>query len=126
MSARFQVSFTSVAALIKAEKQFLQKTPKRWELIAEYVKKSTDVGSMENAHEPHMILGFSKSLIEFHCSADHCKQLFYVLSASYKHILDYVDQLEEMLFSDSLLAAFKPVILLPRILTCCGHPVSIK
>lgn len=92
--ACFQVGYTSVAALLNAEKHFPPKTPKRWSLIAEYVKKASEevCGSgTVSAEEPIMILGSAKEPTMFQYKADHCKQLFTVLNSRHSHILSFED-----------------------------------
>ena len=127
MVSCFEVPFTAVAALVDAEKHFPPKTPKRWDLIAEYVRKSNEAlkGSTPTVTaEPAMVLGNAAvTPTKFLFSNDHCKLLFAILNTTYKHLLGYADQQAAIIFSDP---TFKPVILLPRKLTCCGRPVYIK
>ena len=76
-STCFLTTITSVAAIISAEKSFPPKTPKRWNLIAQFVRKSNP----ENSEEPQIVLGASsKPPTKFIYSADHCKQLFSILN----------------------------------------------
>lgn len=129
MAIRFQVSFIEVVAVVEAEEHFPPKTPKRWHLIAEYTGKMNDALKEERGAlfgEPTMLLGSAASTVKFDCCAEHCKQLCAILSSSYKDVLRCAKQQASILFSDASLSAFKPVVLLPKKLNCCGHPVSIK
>ena len=74
--ASFEVDFTTLSALVSAEKHFPPRTPKRWKLVAEYVsklqpKKPHTVSSVgPSIREPNMILGHSiRTPIKFQCSA---------------------------------------------------------
>ena len=146
MASCIEVSFTNVAALVNAEKHFPPKTPKCWNLIAECVQKLsgaqgssakcgsglsgtlTTQRSAAKVKEATIILGQVQRGIpkKFNCSADHCKQLFKLLSSSYKDILSLAEDYETVIFSDPSASAFKPLILLPTVQSCCGHPISIK
>ena len=126
-----KVTFNSVAALLNAEKHFPIKTPRRWQLVAEYVKKScilvSDNGEKAlQIDEPSMVVGCSKSFVNFDYSAEHCKHLFNLISKSHKHMLSYQHGYESIVYVDHSLSAFKPLVLVPRILKCCGHAVTIK
>lgn len=121
MSTSFEVGFCSVAALLNAERTFPAKTPKRWELISEYVLKSN------NGADPYMVLGSGKKCLVFDSSAEHCKQLFIIISSQHDNMASFLKDQESIMFSDpSLHSSFKPIIILPRILNCCGHPIVIK
>ena len=129
MDICFQVSFVEVVAVVEAEKHFPHKTPKRWLLIAEYTMKMNDALKKERCvvcGEPRMLLGSGARTVKFCCCAEHCKQLCAILMLSYNHVLKCADQQGSILFSDPLLSAFKPVVLLPKKVICCGHSVSIK
>jgi len=144
MASCIEVSFTNVAALVNAEKHFPPRTPKRWNLIAEYVQKlsatqgsSTKCGpgssettqqSAAKVKEATMVLGQAQrgNPTKFECSADHCKQLFKLLSSSYNEILSLAEDYETLIFSDPSTSAFKPLILLPTVQSCCGNPICIK
>lgn len=146
MASCIEVSFTNVAALVNAEKHFPPRTPKRWNLIAEYVQQlsaaqgsSTKSGSQAGSSgttqqstakvkEATMVLGQAQRgiLTKFECSADHCKQLFKLLSSSYNKILSLAEDYKTIIFSDPSTSAFKPLILLPTVQSCCGHPICIK
>lgn len=68
-----------VAALFNGEKCFPLKTPRRWQLVAEYVKKSVLCDNDKECEDPVMIVGYSKSSVEFDYSPEHCKELFHVI-----------------------------------------------
>ena len=141
MASCIEASFTDVAALVNAEKHFPPRIPKRWNLIAECVQKlraaqssSNKCGASETAttqlkvKEATMVLGQAHrgGPMKFECSADHCKQLFKLLSSSYKEILSLAEDYQMTIFSDPSVSAFKPLILLPTVQSCCGHPICIK
>ena len=133
-----------MAAVVNAEKHFPPRTPKRWYLIAECVQKlSAAQGSSKKCgsgspgttqqlaakvKEATMVLGQEQRGIptKFECSADHCKQLFKLLSSSYSEILSLAADYETIIFSDPSTSAFKPLILLPTVESCCGRPIYIK
>ena len=81
-----------------------------------YVPRSsgrTTQSAAELKEDATMVLGQTKCGLptKFECSADHCKQLFKLLSSSFKETLSLADY-ETVLFSDPSASAFKPLILL--------------
>ena len=146
MASCIEVCFTIVAALVSAEKHFPPRTPKRWHLIAEYVEKLSagqgnrstqcdgQAGTVTTQRlavkmkEATMVLGQTQRRVpmKFECSTDHCKQLFKLLSSSYRELLSLTEDFETVIFSDPSASAFKPLILLPTVQSCCVHPICIK
>lgn len=126
MALAFEVSFTQLAALLNGERCFPVKTPKRWQLIAEYVQKAVS-DEEKTGNGAIMVIGCSKKTTTFQLTADHCKQLYSIVNASYKAMLNCTElQKDSILFTDPSDSAFKPIVLLPRTLSCCGHAVFIK
>jgi hypothetical protein len=122
-----KISFVQTAALVHAEKHFPLKTPLRWQLIAEFVAKCVPVESKATA--PLLILGGIQSSAkptEFQCSPNVCKNSFALISTYHPELLSYAQYQANIVFSDPSLSAFKPVVLLPHMLTCCGKPVYLK
>ena len=121
-----KISFVQTAALVHAEKHFPLKTSLRWQLIAEFVAKCVPVVSKATA--PLLILGIQSSAepTEFQCTPDMCKNSFALISTNHSELLSYAQYQANVAFSDPSLSAFKPVVLLPHMLTCCGKPVYLK
>ena len=123
-----QVSFVEVVAVVEAEKHFPHKTPKRWSLIAEYMMKMNDALKKERGvvcGEPTMLLGSGARTVTFCCCAEHCKQLWCDSDVELQPCSEVCRSARINLCSDPSLSAFKPVVLLPKVI-CCGHSVSIK
>ena len=130
MMRSVKISFVQTAALVHAEKHFPMKTPRRWQLIAEFVAKCVPAmpGSNDAARVPLMVLGSPSSAIptEFQCTPDMCKNSFVLISNHHPELLSYAQYQAKVAFSDPSLSAFKPVVFLPHVLSCCGKPVYLK
>ena len=127
MFSAVNVTFVQVAALVYAENHFLARTPMRWVLIAEYVAKCMQ--ELSTANDPLMVLGIKSSAMpaDFHCSSDVCKNTFALISSHHPELVSYAQHQATVIFSDpSRMSAFKPVVLLPHVLSCCGKPVYLK
>lgn len=135
MMRAVSISFIETAALVYAEKHFPIKTPMRWQLIAEYVLKCVPVLSKPVSLEagattapiPLLVLGRananSLTSTRFQCTPEMCRNVFTIISTSYPELLSYAHHQAEVAFSDP---SFKPVVLLPNVLNCCGKPIYIK
>lgn len=131
MIRTMKISFAETAALVHAEKHFPAKTPLRWHLIAEYVAKcvpALNSKQTELTNPPLMIIGIPSSSVQclFQATPDMCKTAFGLLSTCHPQLLNYSKCQAEVAFSDPSLSAFKPIVLLPSILSCCGRPVLIR
>ena len=127
MFSAVKLTFVQAAALIYAENHFPARTPKRWGLIAEFVAKCMQ--ELSTANNPVMVLGIKSSAIptNFQCSSDVCKNTFALISSHHPELVSYAQHQAQVIFSDpSRLSAFKPVVLLPHVLSCCGKPVYLR
>ena len=105
-------------------------------IIAEYVLKcipvlsgkceSHEVGPATAPIAPLMVLGNASSSIRFQCTLEMCRSVFAIISSSYPELLCYAQHQAEVAFSDPSMSPFKPIMLLPHVLQCCGKPVYIK
>ena len=137
MTRAVSILFIETAALVYAEKHFPMKTPMRWQLIAEYVLKCIpvfsgkpvsrdEVGSSTAPIVPLMVLGNASSSTRFQCTSEMCRNVFAIISSSHPELLCYAQHQAEVAFSDPSISPFKPIMLLPHVLQCCGKPIYIK
>ncbi len=122
------ISFTETAALVYGEKHFPVKTPRRWHLIAEYVSKCTQTISQQGCtHTPVIFIGKEglSPAVTFQSTAPLCKTAFEMISSLHQELLRYSQVQADSLFADPSMSAFKPVVLLPKILHCCDKPVYL-
>ena len=100
MASCIEASFTNVAALVNAEKHFSPRTPKRWNLIVQKLSAASNKCS-----------GASETV-----ESDGSNYGSKLLSSSY---IEFSRRLA--VFSDPSVSAFKPLILLPTVQSCCAH-----
>lgn len=62
----------------------------------------------------------------FDGSEIHCKELYSVLQQSNPGIFDQTKRLDTALLSDGTKSGFKPLVLLPGRMECCGKKVVIR
>ena len=122
-----RASFTSVTAVIFAHKLFPDKTPQRYKLIAEFVKKTID---NDSEHPLYICVGEATQTDhpqDFACNPVYCKLLFSLLEKYHPSILNYHEIQETLSFSDPSRSSFKPIVLLPPNCkkSCCGKTISI-
>jgi len=65
--------------------------------------------------------GGGSSCTIFDRSEDHCKGLYLTLQQNSPDIFQHCQQLTEQLFQDGTKSAFKPLVLLPGQMECCGE-----
>ena len=124
MSRRFRISFVEVASVIQAVNHFPPSTPKRWNLISQFVRISS--GSCVVETLPTMELGSGATAIAFDRTEEHCKEAYQLLQSCSPAIFQYARVQAEVLFEDASHSAFKPIILLPGKMECCGKKVYIR
>lgn len=102
---------------------FPEGTPNRFELVAEFVRSQT---REINTATPSVCLGGSdrKDGKHLHLTdKTNCRTVFKVLQAKYPSLLQW--DLNSRLFKKSGRSAFKPVILLPTKMQCCGKNIKM-
>lgn len=62
----------------------------------------------------------------FDGSEGHCKELYSILQLQSPALFQQHVRLEDALFSDGTKSGFKPLILLPGQMECCGKKVLIR
>lgn len=62
----------------------------------------------------------------FDCSEAHCKQLYTMLMDTSPTIFEQCETLSKALFKDCTPSGFKPLVLLPGKVECCGKKVWIR
>ena len=118
------LSFSQLKSLAFALEHFPEKTPLRWTLIAKYVSESkfkdkTKIrigGSLKSK---------SGDAEEFNPTPEECKTVSQWLTKNYPELLESYDE-SEPFYKWSEKDAFKPIVLLPSKLTCCGCSITIR
>ena len=65
-------------------------------------------------------------MCEFDGSEGHCKELYGVIEQGNPEIFDQRRKLDDVLFSDGSKSGFKPLVLLPGRMECCGKKVVVR
>lgn len=59
-------------------------------------------------------------------SESECEIVYNILSVNNPTLIDHATIIEDALFLDGNKSGFKPLILLPQRLTCCGRKAMIR
>ena len=118
------LSFSQLKSLLFGLEHFPEKTPLRWPLIAKYVSevKSQDKTKIRIGGSLKPKSGDAE---EFRNTPEECKTVAQWLTKNYPTLLESVDETEPF-FNGSEKDAFKPIVLLPLKLSCCGSCVTIR
>lgn len=108
--------------LCDALRQFPPQTPKRWELVAQLVSTAT---AKLTSSGPDMHL--QGGAVCFTPVNHHCRTLSLLLHEHYPALLQYNNVfVTDPLFEHPKRDAFKPLVLIPPIQSCCGLPVVVR
>lgn len=118
------IGMLELQALCDALRHFLTRTPNRWELVAKLVSSTT---VKLNSLGPDLCLQGSVRGFRFKPQPDHCRSLSNLLHQDYPALLKYTDAMvTEPLFCHPEQDAFKPLVLLPHVDSCCEMPVMVR
>ncbi len=119
-----QLTFTRLTSLVCAYKHFPESTPKRWELVAEFVRRCVGDTSDE---DPLISIGNAGgNSTEFEPTAHCCRLACRVLVQNHPHLFSYFEKQANALFADKGRTSYKPIVLLPGQLECCGRKIMIR
>ncbi len=124
-SCRMQLPFTLLTSLVYAFKHFPECTPKRWELVAEYLRRYSETSEC-SSEDPMIEIGDGRKLTDFEATAHCCRLACRVLVEKHHHLLSYAEEQAEILYTDKGRTSFKPIVMLPGRMECCGHKVIIR
>ena len=65
-------------------------------------------------------------MCEFDGSEGHCKELYSVIEQGNPEIFEQRRKLDDALLSDGTKSGFKPLVLLPGRMECCGKKVVVR
>jgi len=119
----WKINVLQLNALVHAVDSFPPNTPKRWSLVSQLVCLGTNVTSSLTVE---VGAGGGSSCTIFDGSEDHCKGLYLTLLQNSPDIFQHRQQLTEQLFQDGTKSAFKPLVLLPGQMECCGRKVHLR
>lgn len=118
----FVVGMIELQILCDALRQFPPQTPKRWELVAQLV--STGTAKFTSSGPQLHLHGGAVRFTPVH---HHCRTLSLLLHEHYPALLKYNNTLvTEPLFAHPQRDAFKPLVLIPPVESCCGLPVVVR
>ena len=66
------------------------------------------------------------TICAFDGSESHCKELYSMLQQSDPQLFNQTEALDDALLSDGTKSGFKPLVLLPGRMECCGKKVVIR
>ena len=118
------LSFSQLKSLVFALEHFPEKTPLRWSLIAKYVGESKFDDKIK-IRIGGTLKPKSGEAEKFNPTPDQCKTVSQWLTKNHPELLESYDE-REPFFKWSEKDAFKPIVLLPRKLTCCGSSINIR
>ena len=108
--------------LCDALRHFPSQRPKRWELVAQLVSTGT-AKFASTGPDLHLHGG----AVRFTPVQQHCRSLSLLLHEHYPALLEYNNTfVTEALFQQPQKDAFKPIVLIPPIETCCGLSVVVR
>lgn len=118
------LSFSQLKSLLFALEHFPEKTPLRWSLIAKYVSESK-VEDKTNIRIGGSLKSKSGEVEEFNPTPEECKTVSQWLTKNHPQLIESFDE-SEPFFKWSEKDAFKPIVLLPSKLKCCGSSITIR
>ena len=118
------LSFSQLKSLLFALEHFPEKTPLRWSLIAKYVSESK-VEDKTKIRIGGSLKSKSGEEEEFNPTPEECKTVSQWLTKNHPQLLESFDE-SEPFFKWSEKDAFKPIVLLPSKLKCCGSSITIR
>lgn len=104
---------------------FPESTPKRWELVADFVCHSELDRSFLG---PEVTVGNDGTgkLSKFEATANCCRLAYRILLEKHPQLLSITEQLTRVLYTDRNRTPFKPIVLLPRKMYCCEKKLIIR
>ena len=119
------LSFSELQSLVFGLDHFPEKTLLRWSLIAKYVRERTVEDNTKIRISGSLTKSKSEEVEEFNSTAEDCKTVSQWLTQNYPELLESYDEMEPFYKSPEK-DAFKPIVLLPGKLTCCGSNITIR
>ena len=129
MLRSIKLTFSALSAIIYAEKHFPERTPRRWQLIADLVKKASVYEQAESSSKTataYITIGEGNTIIDFDYSYIHCKTSHGLLTAYHPDLIDFYEKQSTIIFSDPTRCPFKPLILLPPVQSCCDKSLCVR
>ncbi len=118
-----QLTFTRLTSLVYAFKHFPEYTPKRWELVSQFVRRCEGDSSDT---DPFVTIGNGGTMTTFEATAHCCRLACRILVEKHPHLLSYAQEQASILFADKDRTPFKPIVLLPGRTQCCGRKIIIR
>ena len=66
------------------------------------------------------------TVVTFDGSEGHCKDLYTLLQSQIPDVFQQNKRLKDVLYTDGTKSGFKPLVLLPGRMVCCGKKVVIR
>ena len=124
---RFHVTFLQLTALVHAYKHFPANVPKQWQLVSQLVERCSSSESWKSSScSPTFYVGVGTTTVNFDVSPDHCRRMCRDLEVHHRPLFSITEQQAQILFTDASKNAFKSIVLLPPISTCCGRNLFIR
>ena len=118
------VNYQELNSLLYGVLHFQPKVPKRWEMVAEFIRSQPIISGTATLKVP--LSGYESTSKQKHYSlkdGKNCKTVHKLLEERYPHILQNIDS--NCLFKNNEKTPFKPIIFLPYQTSCCDKAIKI-